>query len=412
VSGPARPELPPLPDFIVIGAQKAGTHWIRENLLAHPDVYLPTTELEFFSQPEWILRHGADGYRRLFLGWDGEAVVGEATPGYLVQQHDPERMATDMANLVPGVRPVAILRDPVERARSALAHHRRRGLAKVPAEGDLATVLRTFVPPRRDRHGLIATGCYAARLRPYLDIFGDRLLVLLNDDLQADPARVYDDLLVHIGLPPGFRPPSLRARVFSYDGATYGVPPLTPEERDEVFRYFAADVAELEVLLGRDLSAWREGIPSAPDAPAPPAPPRDREVHSTVPLGWTRALAMVDHAEVVVVQRGNGSVVVVERDVVREVHSPIVGRALLHRYGAGDLAEADLRLLLPGPPVVMVKVVGETPFVVVGGQRLNVPGLGNMLHTGDDWYDQLEPGPPLDVLKAAAELQDERRRRP
>jgi hypothetical protein len=406
------PTLPPLPDFIVIGAQKAGTHWIRENLGAHPDVYVAPAELEFFIRPSWVRRHGADGYRRLFLGWDGEALLGEATPGYLVDWHGPERMARAMADLVPDVRPIAILRDPVERARSALVHHRRRGTKGVPMDGDLVTVLRGLGPPERDLLFLVTGGRYASSLRPYLDVFGDRLLVLLNDDLQADPGAAYDDLLAHIGLARGFRPPAVDARVFSYDGEAYGVPPLTAEERDEAFAYFAADVAELEVLLGRDLSAWREGIPPVPAAPAPPAPPRDREVHSTVPLGWTRALAMGNDTDAVVVQRSNGAVVVVEGDTVREVHSPIVGRALLHRFGGDEVTEADLRALLPGPPVVMVKVVGETPFVVVGGQRLNVPGMGNMLHTGDEWYDGLETGPPLDVLKAAEELQDERRRRP
>jgi hypothetical protein len=277
-------------------------------------------------------------------------------------------------------------------------------------DGDLLTVLRGLGPPELDRLFLVTGGWYASSLRPYLEVFGDRLLVLLNDDVQADPAAAYDELLDHIGLAPGFRPPALGARVFSYDGESYGVPPLTADEREEVFAFFAADVADLERLLGRDLAAWRDPVPSSAPPPEPPVPPRAREVHSTVPVGWTRNLAMGGEAPIVV-QRGNGQVVVVEGSIVREVHSPIVGRALVHRYGAGEMSDAELRGRLPGPPVVMIKVVGETPFVVVGGRRLNVPGMGNMLHTGDRWYEDLETDPPLDVLRAATELQDERRLR-
>jgi hypothetical protein len=39
-----------LPDFNCIGAQKAGTTWLYEQLLGHPDVFMPKKELDFFFQ--------------------------------------------------------------------------------------------------------------------------------------------------------------------------------------------------------------------------------------------------------------------------------------------------------------------------------------------------------------------------
>ena len=44
----------PLPTFVVIGAQKAGTHWMRDNLGAHPDVYVPERELKYFTRPQLV----------------------------------------------------------------------------------------------------------------------------------------------------------------------------------------------------------------------------------------------------------------------------------------------------------------------------------------------------------------------
>jgi hypothetical protein len=410
---------PPLPDFLVIGVQKGGTHWIRENLSAHPDVFMPADELHFFARPEWVEHHGIDGYRRLFAGWEGQRVVGEATPGYLMWRHDPEAMAGSIQAMLPDVRLVAILRDPVERALSALVHFRRIDVIR-HHDPDLTTAVGRLSPPDRDPNGLVTGGWYAASLRPYLDRFGDRLLVLLNDDLQADPAAVYDRLLAHVGLEPGFRPPGLDRWRFSFDPARFGVRPPTPAERAELFDLFASDVDELEELLDRDLSAWRTGAPSSrpkrevgavgadDDADAAATGARVRDLPGHAPRDWTTVLAPTS-GQPRLVER-DGTTVVIEGGLLRPVASPLVARALRHRLGASEATSAELDVLLPGPPVVLIKTPGETAFVVVGGRRLNVPGVGTMVFTDDDWYARLEPDAPLDLLRAAEELQDERRR--
>ena len=61
--------------------------------------------------------------------------------------------------------------------------------------------------------------------------------------------------------------------------------------------------------------------------------------------------------------------------------------------------------------MVLIKASGESAFVVVGGRRCNVPGMGVMVHTEDEWYLDLASDAPLDVLRAAAELQAERAQR-
>jgi hypothetical protein len=83
----------PLPAFIIIGAQKSGTRWLRINLGKHPEVYAAPTETQFFHSPARVEMLGLDWYRAQFSGWAGESILGEATPGYMMWRHRPRRVA-------------------------------------------------------------------------------------------------------------------------------------------------------------------------------------------------------------------------------------------------------------------------------------------------------------------------------
>jgi hypothetical protein len=252
----------PLPTFIIIGAQKSATRWLRMNLGAHPDVYAVPREIGFFNA-RGRFEQGLDWYREQFADWDGEPVVGEASPAYLMWRQRPEEVASRIRECVPDVRLIAILRNPVDRASSALLHHVQLG--RVPEGTDLLEWVRAR-PPEEDRLGLVSGGWYAASLRPYRERFGDRLLVLLHDDLAADAPRVYTSAVQHVGAEPSFVPGRVEQVRFSYreklagsrdelDGDD-GVVDLSPDARRALYEYFRGDVDELEQMLGRDLSMW------------------------------------------------------------------------------------------------------------------------------------------------------------
>src|SRR5690606_19149476 len=111
-----------LPNFLVIGAQKAGTTWLYDVLRRHPDIFLPETkELSYFCQLD------SDGnelnhFSRLDLAWyegffsaqDTETAIGEISPMYLCDEMAPRRIASTF----PSIKLIAALRDPVERAAS------------------------------------------------------------------------------------------------------------------------------------------------------------------------------------------------------------------------------------------------------------------------------------------------------
>jgi hypothetical protein len=250
------PLAPPLPTFLIIGAQKSATRWLRLNLGLHPAVFTAARELEFFNNGPRYRDEGTDWYRAQFDGWAGEAIIGEATPGYMFWRHRPAVVSERIEETLPDIRLIATLRNPIDRAQSAMVHHIEYGA--LPRDSVLVDLVKT-TPPEKDRLGIIAGGWYAASLEPYYQRFGDRLLVVLHDDVDDDARGVYDSALRHVGASTDFVPPEFERVRFSLQQNASSEPgrrPLTLAERRELWEYFAADVAQLEQLIGRDLSFW------------------------------------------------------------------------------------------------------------------------------------------------------------
>jgi len=105
--------------------------------------------------------------------------------------------------------------------------------------------------------GIVTGGWYAVSLQPFVELFGDRLLVLLHDDIGPDPGAVFSQALRHVGAAPDFVPASLEQVVFSNRDVANGGIGASTEEWNELFEYFRDDVGRLELMLGRDLSIWR-----------------------------------------------------------------------------------------------------------------------------------------------------------
>lgn len=117
-TGPIRP----LPDFIIIGAQKAGTTSLATYLFRHPDVVAPVRkEIHYFDSPEF--GHGPNWYRAHFRLRRPSAITGEASPYYLTHPHTPRRVH----ELIPHAKLVVMLRNPVDRALSHYQHQVRHG---------------------------------------------------------------------------------------------------------------------------------------------------------------------------------------------------------------------------------------------------------------------------------------------
>jgi hypothetical protein len=182
-----------LPTFLVIGAAKGGTTSLFHYLRQHPDIYLvPTKETNFYwaeGAAEGRRIPGTlDEYARCFAGARGQRAVGEISPQYLNSPTAPARIRRDL----PGVRLVAVLRNPVERAWSDYLGRARIARERRPVQEAIRPGERIF------EHGL-----YAPRLARYAAAFpADRLHVALHDDFVADPRGTLRALLAFLGVDP------------------------------------------------------------------------------------------------------------------------------------------------------------------------------------------------------------------
>lgn len=134
-----------MPNFLIVGAQKAGTTSLHYYLKQHPQIYMrPRKEPHFFEGMHWdFYRPGrimlavtdlAD-YQALFEGVTDEKAIGEASASYLYSPKAP----TLIKRSIPDARLIAILRNPPDRAYSNFLHCVRGGRESIV---DFAEALR------------------------------------------------------------------------------------------------------------------------------------------------------------------------------------------------------------------------------------------------------------------------------
>lgn len=110
------------PDFIVVGAMKAGTSSIARNLGDHPEVWMPEAEVHFFNDDE-AYEKGPELYEKQLDPGESGVKIGEKTPTYSLLPKVPERIHRHY----PDTHIVWIFRDPVARAYSNYWHVVKKG---------------------------------------------------------------------------------------------------------------------------------------------------------------------------------------------------------------------------------------------------------------------------------------------
>lgn len=301
-----------LPDFLIIGAPKAGTTALHAALAQHPGLYLSRVkEPKYYlcgdspppaykgpgdahSNQEWIWQRGR--YQALFADVPDEVLCGESTPFYLYHRDARRRIADDL----PHARLIAVLRDPVDRLYSNWMHLWVDGLEPcgdvVEACAREAARIDAGWAPFWHYQGL---GRYGRQLEDLFERFPrEQVLLVRYRDLVERPDQTVDRVCRFLGVAPGTVPtvpadnsrpfvhPGLRTRLLGRAiraGAAAGAflppqvwrtasrplvdqlhrwgeaarPRLTPEQRARLLRPFLDDIALLERVTGESFDAWR-----------------------------------------------------------------------------------------------------------------------------------------------------------
>jgi len=273
-NGPGR-----LPTFLVVGAPKAGTTALAQYLSAHPDVFVaPEKEVHFFDVG---FDRGVDWYRGRFAGATTEHAVGEASPTYMYRDVTLERIRS----VVPDPKLIAVIRDPVERAYSHYWWEHTLTESRTFEEAARAEMAGE-VGGRRGRY--LDAGRYLGRLQRMHEIFSPRsLLVVVSEELRADPAGVFREVCRFIGVEeyepvnlgavvnPSYRVrwPWLRRAMFRsrawrrlplgwadsldrFNRVEAAYPPMDGRLRAELRAWFEEENRALARWLDRDLSVW------------------------------------------------------------------------------------------------------------------------------------------------------------
>lgn len=193
------------PSFLIIGTEKGGTTSFFHHLAQHPRIAPPAEKEVCFFNKDALFERGADWYHRQFPRvprWSG-AITFEASPAYLYYPGVAERIA----RYAPGMKLIAMLRDPVLRAYSAWNMHRQlrdqswdvvlHRLSTQPehvraamleyydfiATGDFTATVRALsarLDDDRVEPGLLKRGLYARQLAEYLRHFPRKQLLVLE----------------------------------------------------------------------------------------------------------------------------------------------------------------------------------------------------------------------------------------
>lgn len=283
------------PTAIGIGVQKCATSWMHSVLGAHPQIGVSKPkEVDFFS---YYFDRGYSWYERHFDHLQSFDARCDTSPSYF---YDP-RAAVRAREYRSDLKVIALLRDPVARAYSNHLHE----------------IIKGHIEPLDFERGLqnnpayLEQGLYSTHLKRWLEVFGtDQVLVMLAEDVHADPLRCASQVYSFLGVDAEFVSALVSERRNVSDVARYPglrralrgcgdimrhagleeqlvqfkavkpvagllksnsvdlrdqIAPMKDSTRLELAEFFKAEVRELADLLGRRSLPWSTWDDSSPD---------------------------------------------------------------------------------------------------------------------------------------------------
>ena len=205
-----------LPDFLIVGAMKAGTTSLFGCLAGHPDCCASySKEVHYFDRN---FHRGESWYRMHFPRWPSRRTVTsghrtlcfESSPYYMFEPRVPARVRREL----PKVKLVFLLRNPVDRAYSHYQHCVVRGRESLPFEaaidvetqrlkGEVARLMddESYHSPAHQHFSYLQRGLYADQIVRWQQHFPrENLLVVQAEQLFRNPQQMLARTLAFLGL--------------------------------------------------------------------------------------------------------------------------------------------------------------------------------------------------------------------
>ncbi len=286
------------PNFLIIGAPKAGTTSLYHYLGQHPEIefatikepkYFSFKDLLFdFTGPAWAIEKikkstvtDEENYLRLFSNLTAPN-IGEASPNYF---HFPQA-AENIYKFDPKMRLIVILRNPVDRLYSDWKHNIRMGWEPIKKFDKILTITESrMLNNSLPYYDYLIKGCYATHLKRFFRFFPEtQIKVVLYDDFKNDPNYVCKDIVQFLGSEKEFSfetkkiylqseltPRNINLFKFSKKigrlnkwlanklNEFNSIPEeISSRDKLQVQDYYRSEIIELEKLTGRNLKNWLE----------------------------------------------------------------------------------------------------------------------------------------------------------
>jgi hypothetical protein len=292
--------LKKLPNFICVGAQKAGTTTLHDILKQHPDIYLPELkEAHFFDQPDRYKKGIYWWISTFYNKYKNEKIMGSITPEYLFYEEIPGMILKDLGLKV---KIIIVLRNPVERAYSHYLMSVRRGFETMEFKKAIECEFKRIKCGsfERNHFSYISRSLYVDQIKRYFDVFGESNILLLsfekdivrnidktiltienflgiekiilNTNLKSNSASkprfeiinkfLYEKNTLKKILRPIFRSEILRIKIAqlidSINQRTVSKEHLSESVKKEIMhKYFKNEITDLETLLNQNFEYWR-----------------------------------------------------------------------------------------------------------------------------------------------------------
>ena len=296
------------PDFLIVGAGRAGTTSLYYYLKNHPDIFMPSSkEPHFFGKidapsPELARRErnhssvkvfdNETDYLKLFTRAAAHQLIGEASTTYLASRAAAHRIREKN----PRAKIIMVLREPIDHAHSAYLLEVREGKERDLMFYEALQVDYEFeIKYSGEGSYYIQSGLYYQQVKRYLDEFGpEQVRIYLYDDLVRDTAGLVEDICSFLGvsfydgnffnaeekvhtygaprnalfrwvgrsrllrtvaasLAPMHVVMRLRDHLVNHEAAK---PPLDLTAKEFLRPIFHDDILKLQELIGRDLGGW------------------------------------------------------------------------------------------------------------------------------------------------------------
>ncbi len=288
-----------VPNFLCVGAQKAGTTTLYEILKQHPDIFLPqqVKETKFFVYEEKFQKGLAFYEKEYFSEWNGQSSIGEVDPAMMFEELAAQRIHHTLGEQV---KLIFIFRNPVSRAYSHYLMSQRKGFEDLSFEEAIAAEQERLKskPEQKFNFSYFSRGFYTEQVNRFKKFFREEnmLFLVFEDDFIKNRKETFDRIQDFLGvkrmalnlqiksneaaapknkaihdltrkknplrnllakiIPSGARK-QLQRFIAGKNAKAVEQPRLDKlKEQELIHQYFISDIKDLEKLIHRDLHTW------------------------------------------------------------------------------------------------------------------------------------------------------------